>query len=360
MNTDRVQAPVMGNRTLERQKESLLAYIQEHSILPPDTRFRYITHQFTSKSGEPTMVEVYLDLGGNEATFEIPLEELKLFQGNRFPLPNDVTQPASKTPPIPTSRQPVNTAPQVDWVNNRESLFARVASLEPEARRYVSAQVIDGRRQMTCRCIASKEHLCDHLQFVYATSWERDKLLDESGSVSTRPIRLPIGMGEIYVDLDAVILEDATRPVGKLRTGYVRIGGVQNTADQLLPKLANEISPFPREIDHVILAPGEGTIKAIRYIESLLRGTEQYQQLCALSPLPSGSSGLIGQADTICSRRHTGESGRRLVIQFIAGLRAGNEHRENWMVACAYTIFMTGLCLPCYRATNSSANVPVF
>lgn len=352
-----VTAPVMDDRRLERQKEVLLAYVQDRSLLLPDTNFRYLGHEYVARGHEPMLVALYLRIGDGDVTFDFTLEELQLFQGRRFPTPTTPATPASSAPTT-APPQPVAVAKQIDWANNRESLFANVATLEPEARRFVSMQLVDGRRTMTCRCVAGlQDHLCDHLQFVYATSWERDKLLDESGSGVLRQIRLPIGMGEVYLDLEATIFEDDRRPLGRRSTGYVRIGGISNLADQLLPKLAAAISPYPSEADHVILAPGEGTIKAIRYIESLLRGTESYQKL---SELTSSSGDAYQQANLICRRNHTGDSGRRLVGQFIAGLRPGNAHRESWMVACAYAIFMFGLCLPCHKATSSAANVPAF
>jgi hypothetical protein len=364
----------MNQVKLAKQKQLLLDYIRERKLLPPNTRYRYSSHEYQCRANEPMMVVLHLDLGDglggwNEASFEFTLEELQLFQERRFVSPSDVTssRPAAQVgKPLPTStppapRVPVSTVDQVNWVSNRESLFANVATLEAETRRYVSMQVDNGRRQMRCRCIVGiqGQQLCGHLQFVYATAWERDKLLDESGALARRQIRLPIGMGLVYVDLDVEILEDDTRPGGQRRTGYVRIGEVVNTGDPFLRRLAEQISPYPSEVDHIILAPGEGTIKAIRYIESLLRGTESYQTLAALSPT-NGPAGLTGQADMVCKRTHVGDSGRKLVAEFIAGLRPGNSYRENWMVACAYTIFMSGLCLPCHKATSNSANVPTF
>lgn len=366
--TDRVDAPVTDAQRLAKQKQILLDYVQEQALLPPDTLFRYVTHEYVSRPHHPTMVVLHLGLLRGEVEYEFTLEELQLYQGRRFTTSSDVTssrptaqvgQPASTS--APASRVPASLVDQTSWSTNREALFANVNAIEPDARRYVSMEIDDGRRQMRCRCISGAQtHLCQHLQFVYTTGWERDKLLDESGSEKLRSIRLPIGMGEVYIDLEAEIMEDDTLPLGRQRTGYVciRNSPLGRGEITLLPKLAAEISPFPREVDHVILAPGEGTIKAIRYIEGLLRATRPYQNLVALSPVTSGSS--FTQVNMVCRRSHSGDTGMKLVSEFIAGMRPSNPHRESWMVACAYTLFMSGLCLPCHRATSSSVNVPVF
>lgn len=358
VNTDRVKMPVMNSAKLEKQMNLLLEYVAQHALLPPGARFKYVTHEFISRIDEPTVIQLHLDLGGgNETSFDIPLEELRMFQNRRPPV-GAPQAGASAAKPVSA---PATTAPQVDWTSNREELFAQASILENEARRLVSMQMVNGRRQMQCRCMLGRQGgiLCDHLQFVYATGWERGKLLDESAALTDRPICLPIGMGQVYVDLQADILLDDTRPAGKKRTGYVRISGIPHTTDQFLTKAAHLMSPFPNEIDHVILAPGEGTIKVIRYMESLLRGTEQYQMLHALSPTDA-SRDAFQQANLICKRVHRDESGRKLVAEFIAGIRPSNKHRESWMIACAYTVFMTGLCLPCWKASSADANVPVF
>lgn len=337
---------------LERQRELLLEYIADSGQLMPGARFEYLTHEFESRPNETTTVRVDLRMynvvgaAPEVMSIDIPLDVLKRFQEQKF-----------RSAASPDMRDQVSVVPQRSWNVQRKTLLSLASGLEAECRRHVTCHISTDEqlRKMTCGCIDGRAgHFCKHLQFVYTTGWERAKLL-EDGVGSLRAVSLPIGMGLAYINLSAILLEDDTKPLGERRTGYIELYDYTPSSSKTLLALAKEVSPYPTEISKIVLGPGEGAIKAIRYIEGLLRTSSVYDKL---SKTNGEKHNPFQVADKVCSRRHIGESGRTLVAQFIAGLRHNNIDRDNWMLACAYTVTAFGLCLPCNNATSSSAFIP--
>lgn len=356
-------APPLTPERIAAQRELLAEYIQYRKLFAGPTRYEILTHEYKSRRDEDVRVTVHVRTWPDSSnypgdprdiTFEFQLEELKMYQ-QRKPLGsmNDSTA----TPA--TAARPAVVEPQLDWTFARTNTLGRAAELQREATRMVSRQISDGAHRMECRCSTARleDYLCDHLKFMYSTGWEREKLYDEGGVGSKRNVLLPIGMGRIGVKFEAHILENGlSAPMAERRTGYLKITDPPNTQG-ILNRLARITSPFPDDVNSIILAPGEGSIKLIRYIEDLLRSTDEFGRLSKMIP---ANGDALAMMDSVCSRVHRGTGGRTLLSHFMVGLKHDNANRENWILACTYALVMDGLCLPCFEATTGSAAIPNF
>lgn len=260
---------------------------------------------------------------------------------------------------------------QVSWAALRAEIFDTTSDVSVSAtyletiQKYVTVDNVPSPRDMhpelpvvalKCRCLgpSTGPTLCEHLQFVYATGWERMSLIDKSQRETC--ILLPIGMG--YTNIILRVFKEVDQD-GKL-TGkvvlfdYTRKGAAGDARPSLFT-LAEEVTAYPADSSFINLGPDEGIIKAVRYVEDMIKSTEKYSTLVALA---ADDNNAHAKANLVCSRRHNRPVDRALMAQFQAGIRFGNPNRDNWLIACSYTAAVHGLCLPCYDATSASNNVP--
>lgn len=261
-------------------------------------------------------------------------------------------------------------AHQVSWADQRASLSPPGGYSEfylKEIQRLVKVNHVEPMRDaasrvyvdtLKCACVnmGTGPTMCEHLRFVYVTGWERESLLEGKNAAM---ILLPIGMGYVWlpVQLWQEVNPDTQKTSGTiaLRDYNRKVANDSTSNHGALYSLAEEVSAYPDEAAVIKLGPGDSLIKAIRYVEEMIRSTDKYQVLSAMG----GDDGDVRtKADTICSRKHNRPADRVMLSQFQAGIRFANPNRDNWLVACAFTAQVHSLCLPCHSATSGSNNVP--
>lgn len=239
--------------------------------------------------------------------------------------------------------------PQIGWAEMRIEVARRQESM-PQRRKHSVYNASD-RPKCFCPAFGSSETgMCDHI-FEYYFAMNDAEVLSRAAR-TRKDVHVPLCMGYLWTTFSVhpFHLGD-THEENSLIKGaepFAEIGG------EVLINLASSAGGYEvHNLRSYRLAPGEGILPAIRYIEDLAKETAYFKGLSKQSPETA-----IQTITTCCTRANT--HGVAISASLAKGLSPSNKLCHEFIVANSISLSVYGRCIPCQRAVSGTQDVPQF